>query len=133
MLTLHPHKPAHSNTNSTCCSPSRFPLVGMRLVCRHSAVRLLLLSLTYCIYCAIQQGSYSNNEIKFQDIPGWIELNFQDFSDSDVVHHTSVAINMLSSGRKSCEGHDRRRRTIYFGLFCGDKAFSSMFLIKLIC
>ena len=49
------------------------------------------------------QGSYSNNEIKFQYIPGWIELNFQDFSDSDVVHHTSVAINMLSSGRKLCE------------------------------
>ena len=39
----------------------------------------------------------------FQYIPGWIELNFQDFSDSDVVHHTSVAINMLSSGRKLCE------------------------------
>ena len=32
------------------------------------------------------QGSYSNNEIKFQYIPGWIELNFQDFSD--VVYHT---------------------------------------------
>ena len=41
-----------------------------------------------------KQGSYSNNEIKFQDIPVWME----DFSDSDVVHHTSVVINMLSSG-----------------------------------
>ena len=71
----------------------------------------------------------------FQYIPGWIELNFHDFSDSDVVywsHNPYVAINMLSSGRKLCEGHDRRR-TIYFGLFCGDEAFSSMFLIKLIC
>ena len=61
------------------------------------------------------QGSYSNNEIKFQDIPGWIEVNFQDFSD--VVYRTSVAINMLS--------------TIYFGVFCGDGAFSSIFLTKL--
>ena len=25
-----------------------------------------------------QQGSYSNKEMKFQYIPGWIELNFQD-------------------------------------------------------
>ena len=56
---------------------------------------------------AVKHGSYSNNEIKFQDIPGWIELNFQDFSDE--VYHTSVAINMLS--------------TIYFGVSCGDGAF----------
>ena len=32
----------------------------------------------------------------FQYIPGWIELNFQDFSD--VAYRTSVAINMLSTG-----------------------------------
>ena len=30
--------------------------------------------------------------IKFQHIPGWIELNFQDISDE--VHHTSAAINL---------------------------------------
>ena len=40
------------------------------------------------------QGSYSNNEIIFQDIPGWIEQNFQDFSD--MVYHTSVAIKLCS-------------------------------------
>ena len=27
------------------------------------------------------QGSYNNEELKFQYIPGWIELNFQDISD----------------------------------------------------
>ena len=55
-----------------------------------------------------EHGSYSN-EIKFQYIPGWIELHFQDISD--VVYHTSVAIYMFS--------------TIYFGVFCGDGAVSS--------
>ena len=30
--------------------------------------------------CVITQGSYSNKEMKFQYIPGWIELNFQDIS-----------------------------------------------------
>ena len=54
----------------------------------------------------VPQGSYSNNEIKFKDIPGWIEQNFLDCSD--MVCHTSVAINMLS--------------TIYFGVFCGNGA-----------
>ena len=29
----------------------------------------------------IQQGLYGNKEIKFQYLPGWIELNFQDISD----------------------------------------------------
>ena len=43
------------------------------------------------------------------------KLHFQDFSD--VVYHTSVAINTLS--------------TIYFGIFCDNGAFSSIFLTKL--
>ena len=30
----------------------------------------------------MDQGSYSNKQIKFQYIPGWIELNFQDISDA---------------------------------------------------
>ena len=28
------------------------------------------------------QGSYNNKENKFQDIPVWVELNFQDISDT---------------------------------------------------
>ena len=52
-------------------------------------------------------GSYSNKEIKFQYIPGWTELNFQNISDA--VYQTSVAIDTTSS--------------IYFDTF-GD-AFSS--------
>ena len=60
------------------------------------------------------KGSYSNKEIVpvyssiFQYVPGWIELNFQDISD--VVYHTSVAINMLSC--------------IYFATFGGGGTFS---------
>ena len=34
----------------------------------------------------------------FQYIPGWVELNFQDISDT--VYHTSIAIKMLLS---TCE------------------------------
>ena len=37
------------------------------------------------------KGLYSNKEIKFQYIPGWIELNFQDISD--VEYQKKVAIN----------------------------------------
>ena len=40
------------------------------------------------------QGSYSNNKIKFQYIPGWIEKHFQDIY---AVYHTRIAINMFSS------------------------------------
>ena len=32
------------------------------------------------------QGSYSNKEMRFQYIPGWMELNFQDISGA--VYHT---------------------------------------------
>ena len=39
------------------------------------------------------QGSYSNQEIKFQYIPVWIELNFQDISDG--VYHTRLEMNMI--------------------------------------
>ena len=46
----------------------------------------------------ILQGSYSNNEIKFQDIPVWIELNFQDFSDSDVVYQAHSMSRVLQFG-----------------------------------
>ena len=59
------------------------------------------------------QGSHSNNEIKFQDIPVYSRMdrtNFRDFSD--VVYHTSVAIDTLS--------------TSYFGIFHGDGAFRSI-------
>ena len=47
----------------------------------------------------------------FQYIPGWVELNFQDISDT--VYHTSIAINMLLS--------------IYFTIFGGGGTFSSHF------
>ena len=43
----------------------------------------------------LQHGSYSIKDEKFQKIPGWIELNFQDISD--VVYRTNVAINMVLS------------------------------------
>ena len=42
----------------------------------------------------LQQGAYSNTEIKFQYIPG-CKVNLKDISI--VVYDTSVAINMLSS------------------------------------
>ena len=38
--------------------------------------------------CVTITGLYSNEEIKCQYIPGWIELNLQDISD--VVHQTSL-------------------------------------------
>ena len=41
-----------------------------------------------------KQGSYSNKEMRFQYIPGWIELNFQDISRA--VYHSNVEINILS-------------------------------------
>ena len=42
----------------------------------------------------LMQGSYSNKEIKFQYIPGWVELNFQDISGA--VYHTNIDIKKLS-------------------------------------
>ena len=40
------------------------------------------------------QGSYSNKEMRFQYIPGWVELNFQDISGA--VYHTNIDINKLT-------------------------------------
>ena len=36
----------------------------------------------------LHQGSYSNEEIQFQYIPGWVQLNFQDISYA--AYRTSV-------------------------------------------
>ena len=66
--------------------------------------------LSYVEEMTANKGSCSNKEIKFQHIPGWIEVNVQDISET--VYHTSVAINMLSK--------------IYFAIF--RDAFSSSFL-----
>ena len=52
----------------------------------------------------------------FQYIPGWVEINFQDISDT--VYHTSVAVNMLLN--------------IFFTVFGGGGTFISHLLIKLI-
>ena len=46
-------------------------------------------------FVVAMQGSYSNKEMRFQYIPGWVELNFQDISGP--VYHTNIDINKLTS------------------------------------
>ena len=42
----------------------------------------------------LNPGLYSNKEMRFQYIPGWIELNFQDMYGA--LYHTNIDINILS-------------------------------------
>ena len=85
---------AHSNANVHIYTDSNY--IHIRQQVWYVCMNVLMNVNTYINILNIlsMQGSYSNNKIKFQYIPGWIEKHFQDIY---AVYHTRIAINMFSS------------------------------------